>query len=204
MAPVLSTLLTLASVASAFPQYTLPPLIPRIPGVTVPLSKNAPPLPILQPPTPPLPSPKHKVNSKLRPKKLGFVWTGTGQKEYKDFLAGYSLDDDTFGTLLSITEVPSSGNEPHHSGPSADGKYIWGGGLLSLLKTQDTGYYFDTSNPYKPKYIKSDRATLSSIADDVIAKPDGGFFYTYMGSAIGTTPGRLVETDAKYNIVSFP
>ncbi|KAI5361300.1 putative quinoprotein amine dehydrogenase, beta chain [Septoria linicola] len=30
-----------------------------------------------------------------------------------------------------------------HPGVSADGKTLWGGGLLSLLKTQDTGYYFD-------------------------------------------------------------
>ena len=86
-------------------------------------------------------------------------------------------------------------------GPSADGKYIWGGGLLSLLKTQDTGYYFNTSDIYNPTFWKSDRATLSSISDDVVAKPGGGFFYTYMGSAVGTSPGRLVETDADYNII---
>lgn len=72
---------------------------------------------------------------------------------------------------------------------------------MSLLKTQDTGYYFDSSNPYKPKYLKSDRALLSSISDDVAAKPGGGFFYTYMGSAVGTSPGRLVETDENYNII---
>ena len=86
-------------------------------------------------------------------------------------------------------------------GPSADGKYLWGGGLLSLLKTQDTGYYFDTSDPYNPSFLKSDRALLASIADDVRSKPDGGFFFTYMGSAVGTSPGRLVETDANYNII---
>lgn len=28
-----------------------------------------------------------------------------------------------------------------------------------------------------------------------------GFFITYMGSAVGTSPGRLVETDAKGNII---
>jgi hypothetical protein len=86
-------------------------------------------------------------------------------------------------------------------GPSHDGKYIWGGGLLSLLKTQDTGYYFDSSNPYAPTFLKSDRALLSAISDDVAAKPGGGFFYTYMGSAVGSSPGRLVETDENYNII---
>lgn len=49
--------------------------------------------------------------------------------------------------------------------------------------------------------MKSNRAVLSSIADEVRAKPDGGFFITYMGSAVGTTPGRLIETDANFDII---
>lgn len=97
--------------------------------------------------------------------------------------------------------MPSSGNDPHHLGPSLDGKTLWGGGLLSLLKTQDTGFYFDTTNPYRPKFLKSNRALLSSIADEVRAKPDGGFYITYMGSAVGTSPGRLIETDANFDII---
>ena len=72
---------------------------------------------------------------------------------------------------------------------------------MSLLKLQNTGYYFDVSDVYNPAYKKSDIATLSSIADEVRAKPDGGFFFTYMGSAAGTSPGRLVETDANYTII---
>ena len=28
-----------------------------------------------------------------------------------------------------------------------------------------------------------------------------GFFITYMGSAVGTAPGRLVETDADFNVI---
>jgi selenium-binding protein 1 len=119
---------------------------------------------------------------------------------------------------LWVTDAPSSGNDPHHLGPSLDGKTLWGGGLLSLLKTQvfstpqskslkiltlsqDTGFYFDTSNPYRPKFLKSNRGILGSIADEVRAKPDGGFFITYMGSAVGTSPGRLIETDANFNII---
>jgi len=69
--------------------------------------------------------------------------------------------------------VPSSGNSPHHLGPSADGKVLVGGGLLSLLKTQDTAFYFDVSNPYHPKFLKSNRAILSAITDEIRAKPDG-------------------------------
>lgn len=117
MAPYVATMALLAYAANALPQISLPPLIPLIPGVTEPLSKNAPPLPVLQAPTPPLPSPPHAV-SNIRPKKIGFFWTGAGDKQHADFLASYSLDDDTFGTLLRIVDVPTSGNEPHHSGTS--------------------------------------------------------------------------------------
>jgi len=97
--------------------------------------------------------------------------------------------------------VPSSGNEPHHLGPSADGKLLVGGGLLSILKTQDTAFYFDTTNPYAPKFSHSNRALLSSIVDEIRAKPEGGFFITYMGSAAGTAVGRLVETDSAGDII---
>jgi selenium-binding protein 1 len=192
-----SAILAFAQLSSA---YSLPPLIPKIPGVTELLNKAAFPLPILQIPTPALPAPAY-TPSNIRPKKIGYYWTASGDNQHADFLVSYSLDDDTFGTLLRIAEVPTSGNSPHHSGPSADGKTIWGGGLLSLLKTQDTGFFFDVSDPYEPVFKKSNRGLFSSIADEVRALPNGGFLITYMGSAVGTSPGRLVEVDANYDIV---
>ncbi|KAF7541539.1 hypothetical protein G7Z17_g11944 [Cylindrodendrum hubeiense] len=199
--PSLVSLTTLVGYLAAHGSaLSLPPLIPAIPGVTEPLSENAPPLPILQLPTPPLSSPPFAV-SNIKPKKIGYFWTGAGDNQHKDFLATVSLDDNTFGTFIDITDVPSSGNSPHHLGPSVDGQLLVGGGLLSLLKTQDTAFYFDTSDPYHPKFSHSNRALLSSIVDEIRAKPEGGFFITYMGSAVGTSPGRLVETDAKGNIL---
>lgn len=135
-----STLLS-ALLATSATALSLPPLIPTIPGVTEPLSSNAPPLPILQIPTPPLESPPFVGNQVIKPKKIGFFWTASGDNNHKDFLATYSLDDDTFGTLLWLTDVPSSGNSPHHLGPSLDGKTLVGGGLLSLLKTQVSEQY---------------------------------------------------------------
>lgn len=56
--------------ANPEPQLSLPPLIPLIPGVTEPLTENAPPLPILQVPTPPLESPPWE-GSEIKPKKIG-------------------------------------------------------------------------------------------------------------------------------------
>ncbi|RPA74718.1 hypothetical protein BJ508DRAFT_30569 [Ascobolus immersus RN42] len=181
-------------------QLSLPPLIPAIPGVSDLINNLSPALPILRVPTPPLASPPF-TPSTLKPKKIGYFWTGSNDKQHKDFLATYSLDDDTFGTLIDITDVPSSGNEPHHLGISADGKTLLGGGLLSLLKTQDTAYFFDITDPYRPKFKKSNRALLASIADEIRAKPDGGFFMTYMGSAAGTNLGRLVEFDKNFDII---
>ncbi|KAF2154536.1 hypothetical protein K461DRAFT_237806 [Myriangium duriaei CBS 260.36] len=187
------------------PQISIPgSLIPSIPGVTEPLSSNAPPLPVLQLPTPPLPEPNpgwEQHISDIKPKKIGYFWTASGDNEHADFLATYSLDDDTFGQLVWVTTVPTSGNSPHHLGPSLDGKELWGGGLLSLLKTQDTGFFFNTEDPYRPTFKHSNRALLASIADEVRAKPGGGYYITYMGSAVGTSPGRLVETDAAGNII---
>lgn len=71
---------------------SLPPLIPSIPGVTEPLASNAPPLPILQIPTPPLESPPFTA-SNIKPKKIGYFWTGSGDNIHKDFLVTASLDD---------------------------------------------------------------------------------------------------------------
>jgi WD40 repeat protein len=184
------------------PQLSLPPLIPSIPGVTDPIASSLSiPLPILQIPTPPLTTPPWN-GSDLQPKKLGYFWTGAGDNEHADFLAAYSLDDDTFGEFIWLADVPSSGNSPHHLGVSNDGKTLIGGGLLSLLKTQDTAYFFDVSNPYRPKFLKSNRALLASIADEIRTTPEGGFLVTYMGSAVGTSPGRLVEFDSNYNIIA--
>ncbi|KAL7621864.1 hypothetical protein AAE478_007364 [Parahypoxylon ruwenzoriense] len=189
-------LLAAAVLTPSVAGLSLPPLIPTIPGVTEPLTSNAPPLPILQIPTPPLESPPLEAGN-IKPKKIGYFWTASGDNEHKEV----DFSQDTFGTLLWVTDVPSSGNGPHHLGPSHDGKTLVGGGLLSLLKTQDTAFYFDTTDPYHPTFKKSNRGILSSIVDEIRAKPDGGFFITYMGSALGTSPGRLVETDAEFNII---
>jgi hypothetical protein len=68
-------LAALACTAAATPaqkrQLSLPnALIPKIPGVTDIISENAPPLPILQLPTPPLDSPPWQ-GSNIKPKKIG-------------------------------------------------------------------------------------------------------------------------------------
>jgi len=77
-----SSLVPLASLAILGECLSLPPLIPSIPGVTDVLTENAPPLPILQIPTPPLESPPF-TPSDIKPKKIGYFWTGSGDKQHK-------------------------------------------------------------------------------------------------------------------------
>lgn len=79
-------------------QISLPPLIPAIPGVTEPLADNAIPLPVLQLPTPPLDSPPF-TGSNIKPKKIGYFWTGAGDNKHKDFLITMSLDDVSFSSI---------------------------------------------------------------------------------------------------------
>ena len=77
-----SAVVSLASLVSLGQCLSLPPLIPSIPGVTEVLTNNAPPLPILQIPTPPLESPPF-TPSDIKPKKVGYFWTGSGDKKHK-------------------------------------------------------------------------------------------------------------------------
>lgn len=76
------SLALLASVVPITQALSLPPLIPSIPGVTEPLASNAPPLPVLQVPTPPVDSPPFEP-SDIKPKKIGYFWVGAGDKIHK-------------------------------------------------------------------------------------------------------------------------
>jgi hypothetical protein len=83
------------------PQLSLPPLIPTIPGITDPIVSNAPPLPILQVPTPPLPSTPF-TGSNIKPKKIGYFWTGAGDNEH----AGNSMEGSMHETDADNFRLP--------------------------------------------------------------------------------------------------
>jgi len=69
---------------------SLLPLIPSIPGFTDPITQNAPPLPVLQIPTPPLASPPFQ-GSDIRPKKIGYFWTEAGDNEHAGMYCFHSF-----------------------------------------------------------------------------------------------------------------
>ncbi len=135
-----------------------------------------------------------------------YVWASDELRVHPDFLAVVDFDEDspTYGQVLRTVEVPppgNTGNEPHHCGLSADRRILACGGLLSVLSGQPGIFFFDVSRPRRPRFLFSTSAPLSSITDDFLALPGGGFLVTQMGSATGGAPGRLAEFDRRLRLV---
>lgn len=94
------------------------------------------------------------------------------------------------------------GNEPHHCHTSDDETILACGGLLSVLKGQNDIFFFDISDARYPRLLSSTRAPNSSITDEFLALPGGGFLVTNMGSGSGGAGGRVVEFDAQLRFVA--
>ena len=136
-----------------------------------------------------------------------YVWASYVTRQEPDFLAVIDFDQrsPTYGKVLKTVPLPppgNIGNEPHHCHTSADGNILACGGLLSVLKGQNDIFFFDISDARNPKFIKSAHAPQSSITDDFLPLPGGGFLVTNMGSASGGPGGRVVEFDKDLNIVA--
>ncbi|MBC7894667.1 MAG: hypothetical protein H7066_04595 [Cytophagaceae bacterium] len=136
-----------------------------------------------------------------------YVWASDQAGVAPDFLAVIDFDRKSrdYGRVLRTVPLPppgNTGNEPHHCHTSADQKVLACGGLLSVLKGQNDIFFFDITNARHPKFLRSTRAPNSSITDDFLALPGGGFLVTNMGSASGGPGGRLVEFDKNLNLVA--
>ena len=135
-----------------------------------------------------------------------YVWAGDQARVAPDFLAVIDFDEDSprYGTVLSTVPVPapgSAGNEPHHCHLSADKNILACGGLLALLRGQNSIFFFDVSRPRHPEFLFSTSGTLSNITDDFLPLKNGGFLVTQMGDHAGGTPGRVAEFDANLRMV---
>ena len=132
-----------------------------------------------------------------------YIWAGDQARTAPDFVSviGFDEDAEDYGRVLKTVPVPTSGNEAHHMHLSADGNTLACGGLLSLLKGQDSIFFFDVSTPAKPVFLKSANAPLSSITDDFYPLRTGGFLVTQMGSNTGGAPGRIAEFDVNLNLI---
>jgi selenium-binding protein 1 len=139
-----------------------------------------------------------------------YVWAGHANHNVADFLAVIDFDESSrgYGQVVNTLRLPARGgtfNEPHHMHLSVDGKILGCGGLLSVLSGQPGIFFFDTSDPRKPRFLFSTSDKVSSITDDFYPMPQGGFLITQMGSADGGAPGRVVEFDGKLRRVgSWP
>jgi 56kDa selenium binding protein (SBP56) len=142
-----------------------------------------------------------------RPATTLYVWASDQARVAPDFLAVIDFDrkSRTYGKVLRTVPLPppdNTGNEPHHCHTSADQTILACGGLLSVLKQQDDIFFFDISNARFPKFLSSTQAPNSSITDDFLPLPGGGFLVTNMGSKAGGAGGRVVEFDKELNLVA--
>lgn len=135
-----------------------------------------------------------------------YVWASDQARKAPDFLAVIDFDRRSpgYGKVLGTVPVPppgNIGNEAHHCHMSQDHRILACGGLLSLLKGQNGIFFFDITDGRHPRFMFSTRAPNSSITDDFLPLPGGGFLVTNMGSASGGPGGRLVEFDRNLNLV---
>jgi hypothetical protein len=136
-----------------------------------------------------------------------FVWAGDQARKAPDFLAVVDFDERSpaYGKLITTLPLPSPGdraNEPHHVGLSADGRVLAAGGLLSVLKGQKEIFFFDVSDPSKPRFLSAADPPHSAITDEFYPLEGGGFLVTMMGDAQGHHPGRVAEFDADLKLVA--
>jgi len=142
-----------------------------------------------------------------KPETVLYVWGSDQARVAPDFLAVVDFDQDsaTYGKVITTVPIPppgNVGNEAHHCHLSADQKVLGCGGLLSLLKGQNSIFFFDVSSARHPKFLLSAKAIDSAITDDFLPLPEGGFLITQMGSATGGSPGRVAEFDGKLHFVA--
>jgi selenium binding protein SBP56 len=136
-----------------------------------------------------------------------YVWSGDQARVAPDFLTVIDFDEDSprYGKVVTTVPVPgpgSSGNEPHHCHLSADKNILACGGLLALLHNQNSIFFFDVSQPRRPRFLFSTIGTLSNATDDFLPLNGGGFLVTQMGSHEGGVPGRVAEFDKNLRMVA--
>ena len=97
-------------------------------------------------------------NDDTRKERTLYVWAGDQARVAPDFLAVIDFDEDSprYGRVIGTVPVPGpggSGNEPHHCHLSADKNVLACGGLLALLRGQNSIFFFDVSEPRRPRFM---------------------------------------------------
>ena len=128
-----------------------------------------------------------------------YIWAGerrTAEPGNDDLLIVADVEETsgTFGEILDVVKVGSTGNEPHHT--RLCGSTFWAGGLLS-----GAVFRFDLSDPDAPTVTEHDIPDNLCVTDDFLCIGKGHVLSTLMGDAHGGTPGGIVELDADGRIV---
>jgi selenium-binding protein 1 len=149
----------------------------------------------------------HKGDRCDRKEKVLYIWASDQAHVAPDFLAVIDFDENskTYGRVITTVPLPppgNIGNEPHHCHLSEDERILACGGLLSVLKGQNGIFFFDVTAARHPRFLFSTKALNSSITDDFMPLPEGGFLITQMGSATGGAPGRVAEYDGRLHFVA--
>lgn len=139
-----------------------------------------------------------------------YVWSGqeTSVPNASDFVAVIDFDENSrnYGHIIKRINLVSnatdrlsqSGNEPHHSGISADGKFYITGGLLSFLSNNKEIFVWNI--PQDPRQDPEFLYALDvpgACTDEFLATGDSTFLVTMMCNENAVSPGDIVFIDAK-------
>jgi selenium-binding protein 1 len=139
-----------------------------------------------------------------------YVWSGqdTSVENAADFVAVINFDETspTYGQIIkrvSLVSNPNNGigqtgNEPHHSGISSDGKYYLTGGLLSFLsQNKEVFVWRIPNNPRNGPQFLYALDVPGACTDEFLPIGNAKFLVSMMCNENAVSPGDMVLIDAK-------
>jgi len=137
---------------------------------------------------------------------LVYAWAGAVDRVNPDYIVIIDAvpGSPTYKKVIGKAELPAElavGNEPHHMQFVNNNTVVVAGGLLSVLRRPQELFFWNVSNPINPTFMKAENPPTSSVVDDILALPQGGFLVSIMGAADGSSPGAIGEWDANLQFV---
>lgn len=150
----------------------------------------------------------HPTSSKSSASVL-YVWSGQAPsvENAADFVAVIDFDENshTYGKILKTVPlvndtangIKQTGNEPHHSGTSANRKYYLTGGLLSFLTgNKEVFVWRIPEDPARgPEFLYA-LDVPGACPDEFVAIGDAKFLVSMMCNTNATSPGDFAFIDA--------
>ena len=119
---------------------------------------------------------RNEAQDEGNPPKTLYVWSGDQARTARTCSSDrLRRKPPSYGKVIRTVPVPgpgSSGNEPHDCHLSADKNILACGGLLALLRGQNSIFFFDVSQARRPRFLFSTSGSLSNITDDFLPLKD--------------------------------